>query len=132
MYWHDLDYQVDRWFHPRQLSSSLQRQQGVSEKVTVRTFERAQRLRRTVTCRMPGPAHARFSESADMLDTDVGQAGGMTLRMSQRSASTLLNGAGDVVAGWKNKFQAAMANVTPVSVLAAQHAKMAAPGMGKN
>jgi len=81
---------------------------------------------------MPGPAHARFSESADMLDTDVGQAGGMTLRMSQRSASTLLNGAGDVVAGWKNKFQAAMANVTPVSVLAAQHAKMAAPGMGKN
>ena len=80
---------------------------------------------------MPGPAHARFSESADMLDTDVGQAGGMTLRMSQRSASTLLNGAGDVVAGWKNKFPAAMANVTPVSVLAAQHAKMAAPGMGK-
>jgi hypothetical protein len=44
----------------------------------------------------------------------------------------MMDGEGDVVAGWKNKFQAAMANVTPASVLAAQHAKMAAPGTAKN
>lgn len=44
----------------------------------------------------------------------------------------MMDGEGDVVAGWKNKFQAAMANVTPASVLASQHAKMAAPGTAKN
>jgi hypothetical protein len=42
----------------------------------------------------------------------------------------MLDGEGDVVSGWKNKLQAAVANVTPVSMLAHQHAKMAEPGSG--
>jgi hypothetical protein len=33
-----------------------------------------------------------------------------------------------VVAGWKNKVQAVMANVIPDSVLAEQHRRMAQPG----
>jgi NAD(P)-dependent dehydrogenase (short-subunit alcohol dehydrogenase family) len=40
-------------------------------------------------------------------------------------------GDGDVVSGWKNKLQTAMANVTPAGVLAEQHRKMAEPGSAK-
>jgi len=39
---------------------------------------------------------------------------------------------GDVVSGWKNKPQSAIANVTPAGVLAEQHAEMAKPGSAKN
>jgi hypothetical protein len=39
-------------------------------------------------------------------------------------------GDGDVVAGMKNKVQAAMAAVTPQTALAEQHRKMAEPGSG--
>ena len=41
-----------------------------------------------------------------------------------------LHGDGDVVAGLGNKVQAAMAAVTPQSMLAEQHRKMAEPGSG--
>ena len=40
----------------------------------------------------------------------------------------MMKGEGDVVSGWKNKLQSAMANVTPSGVLATQHRKMAQPG----
>lgn len=39
-----------------------------------------------------------------------------------------MRGDGDVVAGWHNKLQAAIANVTPASILAEQHRKQAEPG----
>jgi uncharacterized protein len=38
------------------------------------------------------------------------------------------NGEGDVVSGWHNKLQSAIANITPASVLAEIHRKKAAPG----
>jgi hypothetical protein len=37
---------------------------------------------------------------------------------------------GDVVSGWKNELQAAIANITPAGALAEQHHKMAEPGSG--
>lgn len=40
----------------------------------------------------------------------------------------MMNGEGDVVAGWKNKIQSAAALITPSAVLAEQHRKMAEPG----
>ena len=43
----------------------------------------------------------------------------------------MMAGEGDVVTGWRNKLQMAMANVTPASVLAEQHRKKAEPGSGK-
>ena len=43
----------------------------------------------------------------------------------------MMRGDGDVVSGWKNKIQAAVANVTPASILAEQHRKLAAPGSGQ-
>lgn len=87
----------------------------------------------TVTCLMPGPTETRFFERAGMLDTDVGQAEkDDPADVAKVGFDAMMDGEGDVVAGWKNKFQAAMANVTPASVLAAQHAKMAAPATAKN
>lgn len=87
----------------------------------------------TVTCLMPGPTDTRFFERADMLDTDVGQAEkDDPADVAKVGFDAMMDGEGDVVPGWKNKFQAAMANVTPASGLAAQHAKMAAPGTAKN
>jgi hypothetical protein len=43
----------------------------------------------------------------------------------------MMNGDGDVVAGWQNKLQAAIASVTPAAMLAEQHRKMAEPGSAK-
>ena len=39
----------------------------------------------------------------------------------------MMKGEGDVVSGFKNKVQVALANVTPSAVLAEQHRKMAEP-----
>jgi hypothetical protein len=43
----------------------------------------------------------------------------------------MMRGDGDVVSGWKNKLHTAMANVTPASVHAEPHRKMAEPGSVK-
>jgi hypothetical protein len=43
----------------------------------------------------------------------------------------MMHGDGDVVSGWKNQLQSAIANVTPAGVLAEQHRKMAEPGSGQ-
>ncbi|MFN7984578.1 MAG: hypothetical protein U0Q11_22265 [Vicinamibacterales bacterium] len=40
----------------------------------------------------------------------------------------MMRGDGDVVAGWKNKLQSAITNITPAGVLAEQHRKQAEPG----
>jgi short chain dehydrogenase len=39
--------------------------------------------------------------------------------------NAMMRGDGDVVSGWKNKLQSAIANITPAGVLAEQHRKMA-------
>ncbi len=43
----------------------------------------------------------------------------------------LVPAAHDVVSGWKNKLQSAIASVTPAGVLAEQHRRMAEPGSDK-
>jgi uncharacterized protein len=40
----------------------------------------------------------------------------------------MMRGAGDVVAGWQNKLQTAIASVTPAGLLAEQHRRQAKPG----
>ena len=42
-----------------------------------------------------------------------------------------MRGDDDVVAGWYNKLQTAIANVTPAGLVAQRHAKQAAPGSAK-
>ena len=83
----------------------------------------------SVTCLMPGATDTEFFERADMMDTKVGTDEKMPAAdVAKIGFDAMKRGDGDVVAGWKNKLQAAMAHVTPSTVLAEQHAKMAAPG----
>lgn len=57
-----------------------------------------------------------------MLDTKIGQgkkAG--PAAVAKTGFEAMLRSDGDVVAGWKNKLQSAMAAVTPSDMLAEQH-----------
>lgn len=83
----------------------------------------------TVTCLMPGATETDFFERADMLDTKV--ATGKkddAADVAKTGFDAMMKGEGDVVSGWKNKLQSAIANITPAGVLAEQHRKMAEPG----
>ena len=83
----------------------------------------------TVTCLMPGATETEFFERADMLDTKVGQGKkDDPADVARTGFKAMMNGEGDVVSGWHNKLQSAIANVTPASILAEQHRKKAAPG----
>jgi len=86
----------------------------------------------TVTCLMPGATETDFFERADMLDTKVGQdPKDDPADVARVGFDAMMRGDGDVVSGWKNKLQTAMASVTPAGVLAEQHRKMAEPGSAK-
>ncbi|MGH9944619.1 MAG: SDR family NAD(P)-dependent oxidoreductase [Pyrinomonadaceae bacterium] len=86
----------------------------------------------TVTCLMPGATETDFFERADMLDTKVGtQEKDDPADVAKTGFDAMMRGDGDVVSGWKNKLQSAIATVTPSGVLAEQHRKMAEPGSGK-
>jgi len=83
----------------------------------------------SVTCLMPGATDTEFFERAGMLDTKVG-AGKKDdpADVAKIGFDAMMKGEGDVVSGWKNKIQSAIANVTPAGLLAEQHRKMAEPG----
>ena len=86
----------------------------------------------TVTCLMPGPTDTEFFARADMLDTKVGQAKkDDPAEVARIGFDAMMKGQGDVVSGWKNKLQTAIATVTPSGVLAEMHRGMAEPGTGK-
>ena len=86
----------------------------------------------TVTCLMPGATDTAFFERADMLDTKVGtDEKDDPADVARVGYDAMMRGEGDVVAGWKNKLQTAVASVTPSAVLAEQHRKMAEPGTAK-
>jgi short-subunit dehydrogenase len=85
----------------------------------------------TVTCLMPGATETDFFERADMCDTQVGQSEKEDpADVARVGFDAMMRGDGDVVSGWKNKLQTAVANVTPAGVLAEQHRAMAEPGSG--
>ena len=83
----------------------------------------------TVTCLMPGATETEFFERADMMDTKVG-----TMKkddpadVAKTGFDAMMRGAGDVVAGWQNKLQTAIASVIPAGLLAEQHRRQAKPG----
>ena len=83
----------------------------------------------TVTCLMPGATETDFFERADMLDTKVAQGKkDDPTDVARVGFDAMMRGDGDVVSGWQNKLQAAIANITPAGILAEQHRKMAEPG----
>ena len=86
----------------------------------------------TVTDLMPGATETEFFERADMEDTKVGSGKKDDPAMvAEVGFKAMMNGEGDVVAGWKNKIQTTLANVTPAGMLAQQHRKMAEPGSAR-
>jgi short-subunit dehydrogenase len=86
----------------------------------------------TVTCLMPGATETDFFERADMLDTKVGQQKkDDPADVAKVGFEAMMNGDGDVVSGWKNKLQSAIALVTPSEIVAEQHRKLAEPGSGE-
>jgi len=87
----------------------------------------------TVTCLMPGATETEFFERADMLDTKVGQEKKMDpADVVKQGYDAMLKGEGQLITGWKNKMQAAMAHVMPAERLAKQHTREAAPGTAKH
>lgn len=86
----------------------------------------------TVTCLMPGATQTEFFERAGMLDTKIGQSKkDDPADVAKAGFEAMMNGEGDVVAGWKNKVMSAAALITPSDVLAEQHRKRAEPGSAK-
>jgi short-subunit dehydrogenase len=86
----------------------------------------------TVTCLMPGATETDFFERADLMDTKIGQSKkDDPADVAQTGFAAMMNGEGDVVSGWHNKLQSAIANITPASFLAEQHRKQAEPGSAK-
>lgn len=87
----------------------------------------------TVTCLMPGATETEFFGRADMLDTKIGQAKKADpAEVAKTGFEAMMCGDGDVVTGWQNKLQSAIANVTPAAILAERHRAMAEPGTGKS
>ncbi len=85
----------------------------------------------TVTCLMPGATETNVFESAGMQDTKVGSAKkDDPAKVAADGFKAMMNGDGDVVSGWQNKVQTAIASVTPSDVLAEVHRRMAQPGTG--
>ena len=86
----------------------------------------------TVTCLMPGATETDFFERADLIDTKIGQSKkDDPADVARTGYDAMMNGEGDVVSGWHNKLQSAIANITPASFLAEQHRKQAEPGSAK-
>ena len=87
----------------------------------------------TVTCLMPGATETEFFERADMMDTKVGTDKKMAAsEVAQQGFDALMKGDGQVVTGWQNKLQAAIASISPFGVTAELHRKMAEPGTAKD
>ncbi len=83
----------------------------------------------SVTCLMPGPTDTEFFERAGLLDTKVGSEKKQpAAEVARVGFDAMMDGESDVVAGLRNKLQATLAHLTPNSVLAEQHRKMAEPG----
>ena len=86
----------------------------------------------TVTCLMPGATETEFFERADMMDTKVGTAKkDDPADVAKVGFDAMMKGEGDVVSGWHNKLQTAIASITPSGLLARMHKSMAEPGTAK-
>jgi uncharacterized protein len=83
----------------------------------------------TVTCLMPGATETEFFERADMMDTKVGTSKkDDAAEVAATGFKAMMKGTGDVVTGWQNKLQSAIANILPAGLTAELHRAKAAPG----
>jgi len=83
----------------------------------------------TVSCLMPGPTETEFFERAGLTDTKFGSEKKQPAEeVAKIGFEAMMSGDAGVIAGWKNKLQATLANLVPNQALAEQHRKMAEPG----
>lgn len=83
----------------------------------------------TVSCLMPGPTETEFFERAHLTDTKVGTDKKQPAEeVAKVGFDAMMSGDASVIAGWKNKLQATLANLVSNERLAEQHRKMAEPG----
>jgi short-subunit dehydrogenase len=89
----------------------------------------------TVSCLMPGPTDTEFFERAGMETSKVANDPRMLMApedVARIGFRAMLKGEADVVAGWRNKVQVAMAKVMPAQATAQVHRKLVEPkGVGK-
>ena len=86
----------------------------------------------SVTCLMPGATETDFFERADMKDTKVGtMKKDDAAQVARTGFEAMMRGTGDVITGWQNKLQAAIANVLPADATAEMHRRQAAPGTAR-
>lgn len=82
----------------------------------------------SITVLMPGPTETQFFVRANMMDTPVGKQEKDAADMVARTGwDAMKSGSAHVVAGTKNKIQAAMSHVIPDTILANMHENMAKP-----
>jgi short-subunit dehydrogenase len=87
----------------------------------------------TITCLMPGATDTEFFARADMLDTKVGTEKKMDpAEVAKQGYEAMMSGEAEVVTGWSNKMQVAMARVLPKEHVAKKHAKDAKPGTAEH
>jgi short-subunit dehydrogenase len=85
----------------------------------------------TVTALQPGATDTNFFARADMEDTRVAQDPLDDPAMVARTGyDAMVAGKDHVVAGMKNKVQAVLSEITPETLKAEQHRRMAEPGSG--
>ena len=83
----------------------------------------------TVTCLMPGATETEFFDRAGMEDTKIGASKkDDPASVAKTGFEAMLKGEGDVVTGWRNRLQTAIADVTPSAMLAERHRRQAEPG----
>jgi short-subunit dehydrogenase len=87
----------------------------------------------TVSCLMPGATETEFFERADLLDTKIGQEKkDDPAEVAKMGFDAMMKGKGDVVTGWMNKLQSAIALLTPSDTAAEMHRKKTEPGSAYN
>jgi short-subunit dehydrogenase len=81
---------------------------------------------------MPGPTETEVLErKPGLLDTKVGveKKQGAAGGSRKWAFEAMMNGDASVITGWKNKVQATVANIVAQRDSAAQHRKLAEPGL---
>ena len=87
----------------------------------------------TLTTLLPGATETEFFARADMLDTRVGAAEKADpAKVAKDGWNAMIAGKDRITSGWFNKLQVAAAGISPPSVMAEMHRKIAEPGGGND
>lgn len=82
----------------------------------------------SVTCLMPGATETEFFARADLLDTRLGHSKkDDPAKVARQGFEAMMKGKGEVITGWQNKLQAAIAHILPADVTADLHRSKAQP-----